>query len=87
MEDVNKVAIERGPIVYCVEGADNNGKVFGKTLKREVKFKTEKRSDLLGEVVLVHKQPIGRGDKLTAIPYYSWAHRGPNEMAVWLPMN
>ena len=87
VEDANKVAIERGPLVYCVEGADNNGKVLDKVLKRGVQFRTEERPGLLGGVTVIHMQPIEQGDKLTAIPYYSWAHRGPNEMAVWLPMN
>jgi DUF1680 family protein len=87
VEDANKVAIERGPLVYCVEGADNNGKVLDKALKRCSRFRTEEHPNLLGGIVVIHIQPIEHGDKLTAIPYYSWAHRGTNEMAVWLPMN
>ena len=27
-QDVERVALQRGPLVYCVEGADNNGKVI-----------------------------------------------------------
>jgi len=30
------------------------------------------------------KKPYGSG-YLVAVPYYSWSHRGPGEMAVWLP--
>lgn len=37
------------------------------------------RNDLLNGVTVI------KGQAFMAIPYYAWAHRGPGEMAVWLP--
>ena len=76
-DDRDKAALQRGPIVYCVEERDadlpldrialgNNGL----TASRE--------PDLLGGVVTL------RGKGFRAIPYYAWANRGPGPMKVWL---
>ncbi len=95
--DRGRVAIERGPVVYCAEGADQpGGKVLDRVLPDDATLTTEHRPDLLGGVtVLVTKAREAGRDKdgalsskavpLTMIPYYAWCHRGANEMAVWLP--
>jgi DUF1680 family protein len=76
--DRNRFAVERGPLVYCAEGADNDGKVLNRVFPgAEVKFETQERPDLLGGVVTV------KMNALTLIPYYAWCHRGANEMSVW----
>jgi DUF1680 family protein len=90
-----RIALMRGPIVYCLEGADNNGKVLNLALPREAKFTHEHRADLLGGVTVLKGQAtsdMADGDKgadknveITAIPYYAWNHRGPGEMTVWIP--
>jgi DUF1680 family protein len=95
-ENRGRVALERGPIVYCVEGADHQGKVLNIALPDRAALTAERREDMLGGVtvllgtaksVLWHE----RDDRsvtdvaLTAIPYYAWCHRGANEMAVWIP--
>lgn len=91
-----RVAIERGPLVYCVEGADHGGRVLNLVLPDEVQLTPEHRADLLGGVtVLCGEAPAAiRGEDgavqtsvvpITLIPYYAWCHRGANEMAVWLP--
>jgi DUF1680 family protein len=76
--DQGRVALERGPLVYCVEWPDNPGGVFDLTVSDETEFQVEERPELLGRIVII------RGEKFAAIPYYAWAHRGPGEMAVWL---
>jgi DUF1680 family protein len=76
-DDVGKVAVQRGPIVYALEGADNGGKVLEATLGSG-ELKPEFKSDLLGGVSVL------KGDGLTFVPYYAWANRGPGEMAVWI---
>jgi DUF1680 family protein len=86
-EDRGKVALIRGPIVYCAEGIDNNNDVFNLIIPDDVEFTTQNRKDLLGGIIAITGNVIdksGKKRKLTAIPYYAWSHRGPGEMAVWL---
>ncbi|MEZ4865171.1 MAG: glycoside hydrolase family 127 protein [Caldilineaceae bacterium] len=81
-ENGGKVALERGPLVYCAEGIDNGGQVLAAVLPDDAPLATEFVSDLLHGVVVVRAyQPSGN---LTFIPYYAWAHRGVGEMAVWV---
>jgi DUF1680 family protein len=77
-----KVAIERGPLVYCLEGIDNGGKALGRTLRGAEGFDVAWRPDLLHGVNVLHTR--GGGESLTLVPYYAWAHRGVGEMAVWI---
>lgn len=84
-EDAGKVAIERGPIVYCFEAVDNGGKVLGRSIPEDMVFQPVYRPNLLGGVVLLQGENK-RGEKLVAIPYYAWNHRGPGEMSIWLPL-
>ncbi len=82
-DDADKYAIERGPLVYCAEGADNGGKVLAKVLSKDARFEVVERPNLLGGIVAVKIIPPGKGDAITAIPYCLWENRGPNEMTVW----
>ncbi len=76
--NLNKVALERGPLVYCVEGRDNGGRALDLVLSDTTALEAEYQADLLdGLMVLV-------GQDIRAIPYYAWAHRKADEMAVWL---
>jgi uncharacterized protein len=78
-EDSGKVAVQRGPIIYCAEWPDNGGKVSGLRLAGGDVLRPEVRSDLLGGVTVL------RGEGVSLIPYYAWANRGKGEMMVWLP--
>lgn len=78
-----KVALERGPLVYCAEGADNKGKVLDLVLPDDAKLRSESRPDLLNGVVVIRAESKQR--KFVAIPYHSWLNRGQNEMSVWFP--
>jgi len=80
--DAGRVALQRGPIVYCFEAADN-GPVRNIVLARDPKFTTEHRPDLLGGVTVIKAQ-TRKGTTVTAIPYYAWDHRKPGEMIVWV---
>jgi len=51
--DVGRVAVERGPLVYCAEWPDNSGRVHNLILKDNFKLKTEYRADLLQGVTLI----------------------------------
>ncbi|MBM3293284.1 MAG: hypothetical protein FJY82_02040 [Candidatus Aminicenantes bacterium] len=86
-DDAGKVAVERGPLVYCAEWPDNGGRALNLDLPDNTALLPEWRPDLLGGVVVIKGKGTAdrAGRELTLIPYYAWAHRGPGEMAVWLP--
>jgi len=81
--DQGRFALERGPLVYCAEGADNDGKVLDKSVAGRAAFEAQERPDLLGGIVTVRINQQAPAQALTCIPYYAWCHRGPNEMRVW----
>lgn len=78
--DKGCMALERGPIVYCLEEADN-GKI--KDLELEADFVAEQHyePDFFGGSTLL--QLSDSHHQLTAIPYFLWANREPGEMEVW----
>ena len=80
-----KVALQRGPLVYCFEGVDNGDRISDQILPDDMEFVTDFHSDLLGGVLVINGNVPGGSASITAIPYYSWSHRGIGEMAVWLP--
>jgi hypothetical protein len=94
--DAGRVAIERGPLVYTAEWPEHGGRVGNLVLWDDVLMTPEVRRNLLGGVTVVwgdaavvtRKAPDGtfvkRPGRITLIPYYAWAHRGPGEMMVWL---
>ncbi|TAJ58379.1 MAG: glycoside hydrolase family 127 protein [Chitinophagaceae bacterium] len=95
-DNIGKLALQRGPIVYCAEWADNNGKVANLLLPESSSLTAAFKPDLLqGVTVLQGELPaviIENGNSIstrkqpfTAIPYYSWANRGQGEMTVWFP--
>jgi DUF1680 family protein len=77
-------ALEYGPIVYCVEGEDNNNKLDNLLLPDNASLKPEKRDDLLNGLNIITGN-TGNEQKLIAIPYYAWANRIAGTMKVWLP--
>jgi DUF1680 family protein len=94
--DVGRVALMRGPVVYCLEGGDNGGQVRNLCLPRDAKLTASFEKNLLGGVVVVRgeAQAVSRDkdEKLTvrpvkfqAVPYSTWDNRGPGPMVVWLP--
>src|ERR1022692_4524155 len=64
--DQGRVALQRGPLVYCVEGIDNGGNLRNLVIPPDAKFTAEKRADLLGGVTAV------RGNALALHQAY-WA--------------
>jgi DUF1680 family protein len=93
--DVDRVALQRGPVVYCLEGADNNGQVRNLHLPAAAKLTAAFEKDLLRGVVVIRGEAlaVSRGDdeRLTtrpvqfqAVPYATWDNRKPGPMIVWL---
>ncbi len=94
-DDAGKMALQRGPLVYCTESADNKETgTLGLSLNRDNKYTTAWMPDLLNGVTVIRtngsstKQTANQGKtkdiSITAIPYYSWANRGAGEMNVWM---
>ncbi len=97
-DDVGKVALQRGPIVYCAEGVDNAGNVRNLVLHDDAALEAKYHKDLLNGVVVIKGRTkslehgnngalIEKSRRFQAIPYYAWAHRGAGPMTVWLARN
>jgi DUF1680 family protein len=94
-----RIALQRGPLVYCIEGADNNGKAWNVVAPTKSTFETENFSVLDEKVVsLIADLPVlaiasdglsakTSNQKVRAIPYYTWCNRGSNPMQIWLPVS
>ena len=96
-DDQGKVALQRGPLIYCAEWADNNGRAANILIPSDAVFQARFQPDLLNGVeVLQSEVPVINIDEkaqtvntsrktVTAIPYFAWANRGKGEMMVWFP--
>ena len=94
-DNIGKVALQRGPLMYCGEWTDNNGATSNTIIPYSTTFTNEFNAQLLnGVMVLKGTVPkVGNSDNkvsttmqtFTAIPYYAWANRGKGEMQVWFP--
>ena len=97
-EDIGKIALQRGPLMYCAEWADNNGKTSNLIIPSTINFTTEYRPEMLNGITVIKSQVpaiiISNNQSIatvqqafTAIPYYSWANRGKGEMMMWFPVS
>jgi DUF1680 family protein/alpha-L-arabinofuranosidase len=97
--DTERVALQRGPIVYCAEGIDNGGRALGLMLPDGAELKAEYEKKLLGGVTVIRGKAVALNDAenkaslakkeqdFMAIPYCVWANRKTCDMAVWLARN
>jgi hypothetical protein len=97
--DVGRLAVERGPVVYCAEGVDNGGRVLDKCID-EAGFRDgagvrESSVDICGLALPAICVPaVSRTQSegaaadspatLTLVPYFAWSHRGAGEMQTWI---
>ena len=100
-----KVALQRGPLVYCLEEADNGAELHNLKLPKDSAFSLiqgkgifahkfliqaegiRMESQQAGQQALYHydKSPVAaKPQKLTFIPWFSWANRGEGEMRIWV---
>src|SRR5688572_3921386 len=97
-DDKNRFALQRGPIMYCLEGPDNNdAAVMNIVVGKDEPVQAVYKPDLLNGVMTLQMKGASTKRQLNsdelikteqdvvAIPYYSWANRGPGEMEVWIP--
>jgi len=96
--DKKRFALERGPIMYCLEGPDNkDATVQNIVVDKNATVAAVYKPDFLNGVTVLQMEGSSSSRQLnsdalitskqtvTAIPYYAWANRGPSEMAVWIP--
>lgn len=97
-EDRGRVAIERGPLVYCAEHPDNSFDIMGALINQKPQFSMGKTEIASTQVVTLttDAQTLSfdeqgrlqtKDQRLTLIPYYAWCHRGSGKMRVWLPQD
>lgn len=90
--NVGFLALERGPIVYCLEGKDQpDSTVFNKFIAPDAPITSRYEADLLNGVVTLSgtAQEVGtdgsvREIPFKAIPYSTWNNRGADQMEVWI---
>jgi DUF1680 family protein len=80
-EDIGKRAIQRGPLVYCVEQADNKNDFDKLSLSASTQFTSAFEPSFLNGVTVIK---AAANKDITFIPYYSWDNRDAGEMKVWL---
>ena len=79
------VAVERGPLVYCLEAADlSRGVELEDVRVGQPIIADTKRDDVAPSAVGVHVA-TSSNDEVDAIPYFAWANRRPGAMRVWIP--
>jgi hypothetical protein len=90
-EDRGRMAVERGPIVYCAEWPDASGASVLESLHDpKAALKPSVAPDLFGGVNVIDTEarkitnPTVAPQAARLIPYYLWANRGKGEMSVWL---
>lgn len=94
--DRGRIALQRGPLVYCLEDKDNNdGWLFDTFIDENVSITSGFDKELLGGIEklslkgykLKSKTPseVPEEVTLTAIPYFAWNNRGAANMVVWIP--
>jgi len=96
--DAGKVCVARGPVIYCLEGADNGDNLSDIRLRTDgsARVVTDGKFGLPiitlpgsrsvpGDYPLYAVSPVPRSAvDLIFIPFYAWANRGENEMDVWV---
>lgn len=97
-DDKDRFALQRGPIVYCLESPDNlDSAVMNIVVAKDAIVKPQFEPTLLKGVTTLHMEGLSTKrqenseelitvkQQVKAIPYYAWANRGPSEMEVWIP--
>lgn len=82
-ENIDKRAIQRGPLVYCMEETDNKNVTWDKAMVDDNNsFKLVKGKGTLKDMVLIKTR--SEEQNLVFIPYFAWDNREPGKMKVWI---
>lgn len=90
-----RVALMRGPLVYCLEGVDHAGAARSMVLTDDMEVKVESVGTLFGGTRVIRARakrvvggtaaaPEAKVATLTAIPYWMWGNREAGDMTVWV---
>ena len=99
--NTGKTAVERGPLIYCAEGVDNDNDVLSLSLKKDGEITVseylpdklcgiqelyaEGYREHISDDLYSYEAPVAKACRITLIPYYAWGNRGLNQMRVWIP--
>jgi len=88
-ENTDKVAVERGPLVYCIENVDNEVEsIFNIKLNDNDVLQEKFQKYLLNGIVTItgsiYNNQKKNLEEISLIPYYTWANRGKSQMTVWI---
>lgn len=99
--NTGKVAVQRGPLIYCIEGVDNENDILSVSLKKDGKITVseylpeklcgiqelyaEGYRETISDELYSFDAPKTEECKVTLVPYYTWGNRGLNQMRVWIP--
>jgi hypothetical protein len=97
--DRGRVALTRGPIVYCLESVENGANLDQILIPHDAKFSPIDRPDLLDGVTVLEGDAVRETQQnetlystsvprlepapVIAVPYFAWDNREPGEMQVW----
>lgn len=96
--DRGRLAVERGPILWCAEGVDNGGRARNLVVAPDAKFSAA-TVDVCGvrmPALVTEGRPVRMGLKsfmagepraVKLVPYFAWCHRGAGEMQTWFPVS
>jgi hypothetical protein len=97
-DDKGRFALQRGPVVFCIEGPDNVDKTVQNIMVNDkAQVRETFNKDLLNGVLMLTAQGnatkrqlnsdvlLKSEQSVNAIPYYAWNNRGSGEMEVWIP--
>ncbi len=98
--NAGKVALMKGPVVYCLEEADNGSHLSSLILRKDGPISSRFRGDLLGGVNVLtaegfrersvsgrlygERRPEREEAEMHFIPYFAWNNRGKGELLVWV---
>lgn len=97
-ENAGKFALQCGPLVYCMESADNGENLYALRVKQPLRWRFEEDGELSMPVIIVDGLRMNENDvsglysadapeykaqELKFIPYHAFANRGESDMLVW----
>lgn len=99
--NTGKAAVERGPLIYCAEGVDNEDDILSLSLKRDgtitvseylpdklygiQELYAQGYRETVSDNLYSYEAPKEEVCQITLVPYYTWGNRGLNQMRVWMP--
>ena len=99
--NTGKAAVERGPLIYCAEGVDNDDDILSLSFKKGgaitvgeylpdklcgiCEMYAEGYRESISNNLYSYEAPVSEECRITLVPYYTWGNRGLNQMRVWIP--